>query len=264
MKYVEADIKGKLGEIVAAKRTEISDFKGTLIPEGGRLLNSESVGEREFEKALIESGVSLIAEVKKASPSEGAIADVDVVAQAKQYEAAGARAISVLTDRQFFGGSLEDLRAVSEAVSIPVLRKDFIIDPSQIHEAKAHGADAVLLITTILTQEGLNALYQEATALGLDCLVETHTEEDAKKAIACGAPIIGVNARDLSTFDIDLNRIVELSAMISEDRIVVGESGISTSSDVEVLRGAGIESILVGTALMRSDDVGAKIRELII
>ncbi len=211
---------------------------------------------------------ALIAEVKKASPSAGIIRpDFEPVRIAAAYAAAGADAISVLTDRPFFQGSLEYLRAIREAVDLPLLRKDFIIDPRQILEAIEWGADAILLIVAILDDHRLRLFHELAEAAGLAALVEVHDEAELDRAIAIGAPLIGVNNRNLKTFTVDLATTERLATRLREFRhpdetLLVAESGIHTRADVDRLLRCGASAILVGESLMREADVGAKVREL--
>ena len=205
---------------------------------------------------------AVIAEVKRASPSVGSIAEVDPASQARAYEAAGAAAVSVLTEPRHFDGSLADLRAVHLATSVPVLRKDFLVHPSQLMEARAEGADAVLLITAALTEGELRAMLATAEDLDLATLVEIHSERDLEEAIAVEAKVIGVNARDLETLEVDPERALALLGRIPADRIAVAESGIASPEQVKRAVNAGARAILVGEALMRAEDPGAKLREL--
>ncbi len=218
---------------------------------------------RDFEAALRAGSPGLIAEVKRSSPSAGQIAKADAAAQARAYQAAGASAVSVLTIARHFGGSLEDLGAVAAAVGIPVLRKDFLIHPAQLVEARANGADAVLLIAACLTLEGLRAMLATTTSLGLAALVETHTGADLDKALEAGADIIGVNARDLESLDVDAERALALLRRVPIDRLRVMESGIATREQVLAATEAGADAVLVGEALMRAADPGVKLRELL-
>jgi indole-3-glycerol phosphate synthase len=205
---------------------------------------------------------ALIAEIKRSSPSAGRIGEADPGQQAAAYEAAGAVAVSVLTEARHFDGSLADLRAVRLATSVPILRKDFLVHPAQLIESRAEGADAVLLIAAALSGAELEAMLRAATDLGLGALVETHSEEDLDEALATGAEVIGVNARDLETLQVDGERALALLRRVPADRVAVFESGISTRHQVERARQAGAHAILVGEALMRSADPAAKVREL--
>lgn len=208
--------------------------------------------------------VSLIAEVKKASPSKGIIReDFDPVKIARIYEESYASAISVLTDKAFFQGDIEYLTRVREAVNIPVLRKDFVIDEFQIYETRVYGADALLLIAAILDKTQLAEYQHLASELGLESLMEVHTEKEIEKALDSDAKIIGINNRDLSTFDTDINTTRRLIKLIPDNRIVVSESGISTRDDILALKDQGVDAVLIGETLMKSDDIGKKIRELL-
>ncbi len=208
-------------------------------------------------------GVALIAEVKRSSPSAGSIAaDADPVAQARAYAAAGAAAVSVLTERTHFGGSLDDLATVRDVVDVPLLRKDFLIDPDQVLAARAAGADAVLLIAASLDDDGLRALIAASRELGMEPLVESHTDEDLDRVLATDARIVGVNARDLETLEVD---VAAARARIGRlrDRIAVFESGIRTRDDVQAAVAAGASAILVGETLMRAGDPTATARALL-
>ncbi|MEX2275232.1 MAG: indole-3-glycerol phosphate synthase TrpC [Actinomycetota bacterium] len=205
---------------------------------------------------------AVIAEIKRASPSAGPIAQTDAGRQAELYAAAGASAVSVLTERTHFGGALADLRAARLSVSVPVLRKDFLVHPSQLIESRAEGADAVLLIAACLTEAELRSSMSIAADLGLGTLVETHTQADLDKAIAVDAPVIGVNARDLESLDVDVDRALEQLRRIPDDRVAVMESGISDPAHVRTAVRAGAAAVLVGEALMRSPDPGATLRAL--
>lgn len=208
--------------------------------------------------------LGLIAEVKKASPSVGIIVEAfDPVAQAKAYEAAGAHCISVLTDEKFFQGSLGYLSQIRQAVELPLLRKDFVLHEAQIYEAAVAGADAVLLIVAALEQADLERLHQTALDLGLDVLVEVHTVEEMDRAADCGARLIGVNNRNLTTFEVDLHATEILSEQAPEGALLVSESGIKTNADTRRVFACGVNAILVGEALMRSGDVAAQVRALL-
>ncbi|HOP35816.1 MAG TPA: indole-3-glycerol phosphate synthase TrpC, partial [Syntrophales bacterium] len=198
------------------------------------------------------------------SPSKGILSrDFDPVGLARLYEREGAAAVSVLTDREFFGGEKEDLTRARRAVSLPLLRKDFIIDPCQVWESRLLGADAILLIAGLLETEELAGLLREAGEAGLEALVEVHGEEDLTKALAAGAGLLGINNRDLRTFVTDLSMSERLAPRIPPDRAVVSESGIQTRADVERLTRAGIRAFLVGEALVSRKDPGEKLRELL-
>ncbi len=210
---------------------------------------------RDFEGALRAEGLSVIAEIKKASPSKGLLCPgLDPPELARSYVRGGARAISVITDEPFFRGSLEYLAAVREAVEIPLLRKDFILDPIQIEEARAFGADAVLLIVAALSPEQLKELLGYTRRLGLSALVEVHDEEELETALSLGARIIGVNNRNLHTFQVSVETTLRLLPRIPADRVVVAESGLSEASTLRRLREAGVHAALVGEALVKSSD----------
>lgn len=216
-----------------------------------------------FYRALREDGISFICEAKKASPSKGIIADefpyVDI---ARAYEAGGAAAISVLTEPYYFLGSDEYLKEIKKNVSIPVLRKDFIVDEYQIYEAKVIGADAVLLICSLLSKERLTEYIKICETLGLSALVEAHTEEEIDKAIGSGAKIIGVNNRNLKDFTVDFENCKRLKSLIPQDVIYVAESGVSSPEDVRSLKEASVDAVLMGEYLMRSADRVKTLREL--
>lgn len=218
---------------------------------------------RGFAKALQKPGVSFICEVKKASPSKGLIApDFNPTAQARLYEEAGAAAISCLTEPQYFLGSNAYLTQITQAVSLPVLRKDFTVSPAQIYEAKLIGADAVLLICALLDAGELREYLAIAQSVGLDVLTEAHDEKELEQALAAGAEIIGVNNRDLRDFTVDLNNSLRLKKLAPPDKIFVSESGIKTAQDVAALKAQGVDAVLIGETLMKSGDVKAKLREL--
>jgi len=218
---------------------------------------------RAFAGALWSSEApAVIAEVKRSSPSAGRIAEADPADQARAYEEAGAAAVSVLTEPRHFDGSLADLRAVHLATSVPVLRKDFLVHPSQVMEARAGGADAVLLIAAALSDLELTAMLATAGDLGLGTLVETHSEEDLERVLATNAKVVGVNARDLETLEVDVDRAFTLLRRVPADRIAVAESGLATRAQVERAIEAGARAVLVGEALMRAEDPAAKLREL--
>lgn len=207
--------------------------------------------------------VPVIAEIKRSSPSHGALADVaDVRLLAQVYQEAGASAISVLTDGPFFGGSLDDLREARDAVNLPILRKDFILDPIQICEARAAGADAVLLIAAALPRKQLSSLFETAMSLGMTPVVEVHHEAELAGVLALNPRIIGINNRNLSTLRVDLETFVRLRPLIPQGTLVLAESGISGPEDIAMLREAGADAFLIGTTLMRSQDPGAALRRL--
>lgn len=217
---------------------------------------------RPFEGSLRRVRPALIAEYKRSSPSAGAIAEPDVAGQARAYEEGGAAAISVLTEPTRFDGALADLRAVRLAVDLPVLRKDFLVHPAQVIESRAAGADAVLLIAAVLSELELKGMLAVASDLGLGALVETHSVEDLAKVLATDAPVVGVNARDLETLEVDVERALAMLPEVPSDRVAVLESGVSTREDVNRAIHAGARGVLVGETLMRSPDPGATIRSL--
>lgn len=218
---------------------------------------------RDFAAALAAPGISVIAEVKRASPSRGVFAPgLDAVATARAYERGGAAAISVLTEPDFFHGSLADLSDVKAATTLPVLRKDFIFDRYQLLEARVAGADATLLMCSVLTPADLERLLAEARALGLACLVEAHHEEEVAVAVASGARVIGVNNRDMRTFHVDLATTERLRNLVPRDRLMVSESGIHHRADLDRLQACGIDAVLVGEALVRAGNPEGLLREL--
>ncbi len=216
-----------------------------------------------FKKAIKAEGVSFICEVKKASPSKGIIAeDFPYLSIARDYEKAGAAAISVLTEPDFFLGNGEYLKEIIRAVSVPTLRKDFIIDPYQIYEAKLWGASAVLLIAEILSEQKLKELISLSESLGLSALVESHSLPELRKSLSAGATIIGVNNRNLDTFDVDITTSIRLREYVPSDLVFVSESGISTREDIEALEKHGVDAVLIGETLMRSPDKAAALASL--
>lgn len=220
--------------------------------------------DRPFNEALVRPGLSLIAEFKRRSPSAGQIAPeaVDVTEQVRAYERGGAAALSVLTDEPHFGGSLEDLRAARAACGMPIIRKDFIVDPYQLYEAAVNGADAVLLIVRALEDRELRSLYEEARAIDLDCLVEVHDGEELERALEADAEVIGINNRNLDEGTVDVATTYELMPDVPAGKTVVAESGISARSELEELERVGVDAVLIGGALMSAEDPEAKTREL--
>jgi indole-3-glycerol phosphate synthase len=219
--------------------------------------------DRPFSEALVRPGLSLIAEFKRRSPSAGDISAAAVVAeQVGAYERGGAAALSVLTDERHFGGSLEDLRAARETCDLPILRKDFIVDPYQLYEAAVNGADAVLLIVRALGDRELRAMYEEARGLDLDCLVEVHDAGELERALEMDADVIGINNRDLDEGSVDVSRTYELMPDVPAGKTVVAESGISSRAELEELERVGVDAVLIGGALMGAADPERKTREL--
>jgi indole-3-glycerol phosphate synthase len=237
-----------LDEILAHKRQEIASRREI----------------RSFAAALRQPGIAIIAEFKRRSPSGGDIRPGASPAEiAGRYADAGAAALSVLTDEKYFGGSDADLLAARAACSLPVLRKDFVVDPFQLYEARAIGADAVLLIVRALSEAELRELLQLSHSLGMDALVETHSEEEVRRALEAGAQVIGVNNRDLDTLRTDVSLALRLRPLVPPHCVFVAESGISTPEQISRLADAGIDAVLIGESLLRSVDPGLRVRELL-
>ncbi len=255
-------MNSRLVEILEEKRKEVTDLKKGNAPRGPE---EEILPVRDFKGAISRKDrVCLIAEIKFASPSAGPIRKkMDPAIIGRAYEHAGASAISFLTDKKFFSGDINDLLPLKRAISLPILRKDFIIDACQVEESRLFGADAILLISSILSAEILGELLSACRESGLAALTEAHPREDLEKAIESGAEIIGINNRDLNTFEVRLDTTLELAPLIPGDRIVVSESGIHHGSDIRVLKGLGIRAVLVGSALMASGTLGEKTKELV-
>jgi indole-3-glycerol phosphate synthase len=220
--------------------------------------------DRPFNEALARPGLSLIAEFKRRSPSAGRLAreETNLATQVAAYEGGGAAALSVLTDEPHFGGSLADLRAARAACDLPIIRKDFIVDPYQLYEAAVNGADAVLLIAAALGDEELRSLHQEARSIDLDCLVEVHDEGELERALEAGAEVIGINNRNLDDMSVDIATTFELMPDVPAGKTVVAESGISGRAELEELDRVGVDAVLIGGALMEAPDPEAKVREL--
>ena len=251
-----------LDQIVKAKKIEVEKSKRmyplSAVKEG--LKNTTPA--RNFRKALGDGEGAIIAEVKRKSPSKGTIREnFDPLEISDIYEKGGAAAISVLTDEPFFGGKKEFLTKIKEKVSLPVLRKDFIVDPYQVYETKRLGADAILLIARIL-QKGLGDYIRLAEGLDLFPLVEVHSEGDLNFALAAGAELIGINNRDLNTFETGLQASLKLASLVPQGKIVIAESGIQSRKDIEFLMQSGIHAFLIGETLMKADDIAEKLREL--
>ncbi|MBB6635378.1 indole-3-glycerol phosphate synthase TrpC [Cohnella thailandensis] len=258
-----------LDRIVATKKIEVERLKETLVIADAERTISAMPECRGFEQALKDGNrrrpVGLIAEVKKASPSKGLIRpDFDPVALAQAYEAAGTDCISVLTDKDYFQGSNEYLTAIRAAVDVPLLRKDFTVDESQIYEARLIGADAILLIAAILSKQQLSGYHDLARSLGLDVLVEVHNREELDTVLDIGkATLIGVNNRNLHTFETDLKVTEELISLLPAGVTTVSESAISTPADIDFVRRAGAQAVLVGEQFMRQKDVGDAVHTLL-
>jgi len=261
-----------LGKIASSTLARVEKAKQNLSFEQAKeqavkLAETENIDKKNrlpFENALAAPGLSFICEVKKASPSKGVIAeDFPWLEIAKDYEEGGASAISVLTEPEFFLGSDKYLREISAAVKIPTLRKDFIIDQYQIYEAKLWGAKAILLICALLEQQTLAEFITAARELALDCLVEIHSEGEAQEALAAGARIIGINNRDLTTFNVDTGLTSRLKKQLPSGILTVAESGIKTADDIREVKKTGADAVLIGESLMRAADRKAFLKGLV-
>lgn len=254
-----------LDDIIENKILEVEQSKKDA-PLDKLLADLETCPEpKDFYSALnsIEGEIRIIAEIKQASPSKGILtSDFDPVRIAGTYLEGGANAISVLTDSKFFKGSLQDLQNVRRAVDIPLLRKDFIIDPYQIYEAKFYGADAILLIVAALSPDDLQRLKTTAESLGLATLVEVHNEQELQTALGLNCRIIDINNRDLKTFNVDMQTSINLKKLIPDDILVISESGIKSPKDIQKLKSSGITTFLIGESFMKSDDPVSKLNEL--
>lgn len=255
-----------LDDIVEARRIQLQREKDNQSLEDiKKSLEGKLKESRHFSLAdkLREGKLTLIAEVKKASPSKGVIKEgLEPLKTALVYQASGAGAISVLTEENFFKGSNRFLEIISSNVDLPVLRKDFIIDPYQIYHSKYLGASVILLITAILKDGELREYLKLAKSLGLEVITEVHTEEELVRALVAGADIIGINNRNLKTFEVSLDNTRKLKALVPPDKLVVSESGIGTRQDIELLKDLGVNGVLIGETLIKSDDIESKIREL--
>ena len=253
-----------LDEMVTSKYQEVEAAKARLSLAELQRRVAGHLAERNFAEVLRAPGkLSLIAELKRKSPSRGMLRErFDPVSLAQTLEGAGAAALSVLTDERYFGGHLEFLRDVKQFTELPVLRKDFIVDPYQMYEAALYQADAVLLIVRILTEELLGQCLQVAETLGIEPLVEVHNEQELSVALAAGARVIGINHRDLGTFTMDPTLSARLVPRIPAGKIIVAESGIQTADDLQRLQRLGVHAVLIGEALMTVPDPAAKVREL--
>ena len=258
-------VNNVLNMIVADKREELEARK----LEMPLFALEERIAQRrvplDFGSAINQSRIQLIAEVKQSSPSRGVLCnDFSPVGLANEYAAGGAVAISVLTEANYFGGSIDYLAAIRMEVNLPLLRKDFIFDPYQIYESSAYGADALLLIVGILSQQQLDELLSLSHSFGMGCLVEVHNEAEIGRALKAKARVIGINNRDLGNFTVDINTTCRLRPLLPEPTIVVSESGINSRLDVTRLEECGVDAVLVGEALVATNDVAGKIRELML
>ncbi|UCD22451.1 MAG: indole-3-glycerol phosphate synthase TrpC [Chloroflexota bacterium] len=253
-----------LDKIVAQKREEVEQRKKVVITACLQERIARQKPSFDFALALKSDNIRLIPEVKQASPSRGMLrSNFDPIKLAQIYSEGGAAAISVLTEANYFMGSIEHLTAIKDVVQLPLLRKDFIFDSYQIYESRAYGADALLLIAAILNQRQLKELVSLSHSLGLRCLVEVHNEGEVERAVLSEAEIIGINNRDLSTLTVDINTTHRLRPLIPKEKIVVSESGIKSRSDMEKLAGWRVNAVLVGEALVTAPDVPAKMKELL-
>lgn len=257
-----------LDDLAAATRARVERKKQEVPFDEVRqkaiaLAQQEGAFTFPFEKAIGKEEISFICEVKKASPSKGIIAkDFPYIEIARDYEAAGADCISVLTETDYFKGADRYLREINDVVSIPIIRKDFIIDPYMIYGAKLLGASCVLLIAALLDTDTIRAYKTICDELGLSALVEAHDEQEVESAIRAGARMIGVNNRDLKTFTVDINNSTRLRGLVPKDILFVAESGIKTAEDIQILREAGVNGVLIGETLMRSDDKAGMLNSL--
>ena len=253
-----------LDEVVQRTRADVDSRRREVPLEALQAQLDPAPRGRPFSEALIQEGISLIAEMKRSSPSKGPIRpDATVSDIVRAYERAGASACSVLTEPHWFGGSLDDLREARAACDLPLLRKDFVVDPYQLVEARLAGANAILLIVAALDPAEITSLYDLASEIGLDCVVEVHDDDEMETAIECGVEIIGVNNRNLHTLEVDPETALRLLVDAPAGTIVVAESGITSNEDVQRLEEAGVDAILVGEALMREDDPAAAVHALL-
>ena len=253
----------RLEELVGAAREGVERRRSAVPISDLHEQVGTSGGARPFSEALVRPGLSLIAEFKRRSPSAGDLGGAAGVAEVVEgYERGGAAALSILTDERHFGGSLDDLRAARAASGLPILRKDFVVDPYQLAEARVNGADAVLLIVAALNDSTLRSLQDEARALDLDCLVEVHDEPELERALVIDAEVIGINNRDLRDLTVDVQRTRELITDVPAGKTVVAESGYDSPEQLDELERIGVDAVLIGEALMRSGDPEAAVREL--
>ena len=254
-----------LSKIINEKRKRLEKARIKLPEQKLKELASKIYLKSSFKRNVARPHhINLIAELKKATPQMGIIrGDFDPVKIALTYQAGGASALSVVTDERFFDGRLRTLKELKKRVTLPLLRKDFIIDEYQIYESLCYGADAILLIAQILTNEELGGFYKLSKELGMDVVVEVHNEEDVEKALKTGASIIGINNRDLNTLRVDLTTTQRLIRLIPDTKVRISESGIRTYENVMFLKSLGINAVLIGSAFMEADDIAAKMREVI-
>ena len=249
-----------LDEIIDAAAIRIEKAKKSIPLNEMAALAKNSSSPFAFENALKQKDISFICEIKKASPSKGIISnDFPYIRIAREYEEAGAAAVSVLTEPDFFMGSTDYLKDIKRNITIPILQKDFIIDEYQVYEASVIGANAILVICSLLNITEIKKFIKIADSLGLSCLAEAHNEQEVKKAIEAGARVIGVNNRNLKTFEVDINNSVKLRAMVPKDIIFVSEIGIKTAADINILRKIGTDAVLIGETLMRSNNIKAEL-----
>jgi indole-3-glycerol phosphate synthase len=253
----------RLEELVSGVRETVARRRAEVSPETLRERIGTRTGSRPFNEALVSTGLSLIAEFKRSSPSVGEIrAGADLAGTVAAYERGGADALSILTEERQFGGSLEDLQAARESCDLPILRKDFTVDTYQLYEAAASGADAVLLVVAAVNDDELWRLYEEARAIDLDCVVEVHDEEDLERALALDVDVIGINNRNLRDLTLDVSTTHELMKDVPAGKTVVAESGYETREQLEELERIGVDAVLIGEMLMRADDPEELVREL--
>jgi indole-3-glycerol phosphate synthase len=252
-----------LEELLRSTRRRVAEAKGHLPQRELEVLARKAPSPRNFASALGGPGTAIIAEIKRASPSRGDLcAHLDPALLARAYWRAGAVALSVLTEPEFFRGSFEDLARAREATPIPVLAKGFFLDPYQLYQARAYGADAILLIARVLGERQLAELMAEAHSLGMAPLVEMHRKEEVRTALGAGTRLIGINNRDLENFSVDINTTIRLMPLIPKGVLVVSESGIKSQEDIEILKKSGVGAFLVGEALILAPDPEQKLREL--
>jgi indole-3-glycerol phosphate synthase len=255
---------GMIEDLVGSARTGAERRRAEVPLEDLERRLAERPEQRPFGEALVRPGLSVIAEFKRRSPSAGEIRPGATPAEiARGYEEAGATALSVLTDEPHFGGSLDDLRESRAACELPILQKDFIVDSYQVYEAALAGADAVLLIVAALDRDQLARLYEEARGLDLDVVVEVHSEPELESALTVDADVVGINNRDLDDFSVSVQTTFELMPDVPAGKTVVSESGIADRATLDELERVGVDAVLIGETLMRADDPGAKLRELI-